>query len=273
MSTTTEDDLHTECLDELMARHPEGPTGFTWDRFREAAQQVAAERGEWAGAPMLAEDIPLVLEPRYPYQGLNGKCLSNLIPSHGVPDPPEGWEIVNTWWSEQRACNVYIVRETATGKQDWFWAMDNGWPHRWNSMLNAMDPVRYMDVHAESRALRTLQGMLTPNCFRHYFLLGYFLETSKRSGIVYLFRKLRPTLAMSPRPDGRHGARLIGDESKMRILTSLCLHPIGFYEGTHLGVMVPTDDVIAHLLLMRGDERKFWSKANHHPPHTWQAGI
>lgn len=257
---------------ELMKRHPDqAAVDFTWDRFREAAQHVAAERGEWAGAPMLAEDVPLVLEPRYPYS-FSGKCLSNLVPKHGPPETDEPWSIVNSWWCEKRCCTVNICHNSETGKRDWFWVMDNGYPHRWDSMLNAMDPARYMDVHAESRALRTLQGMVSENAFRHYFLLGYFLETSPASGIIYVFRKLRPTIALSPRAHNHHGAAL-AENGNVRILTSLCLHPIGFYEGTHLGVMVPTDDVIAHLLLMRGDEHKFWSKANHHPPHTWQAGI
>lgn len=34
--------------------------------------------------------------------------------------------------------------------------------------------------------------------------------------------------------------------------------------------MVPTDDIIAHLIMMRGDERSYWSKANQHAP---EAGL
>lgn len=258
-------------VSELMERgHPDQANiDFTWDRFREAAQRVAAERGEWAGAPMLADEVPLTLEPRYPY-AFNGKCLNNLVECHTAPEPDEEYTLANSWWCEKRAATVYVLHHKVTGKQEWFWAMDNGWPHRWTTMLDAMDPARYMDVHAESRALRTLQGMVSENAFRHYFLLGYFLETSPRSRLTYMFRKLRPTIVMTPRkagPDGRIA------ESHMRLLTCLCLHPIGYYEGTHLGTMVPTDDVLAHLLMMRGDEHTFWRKANHHPPHSWQAGI
>lgn len=37
--------------------------------------------------------------------------------------------------------------------------------------------------------------------------------------------------------------------------------------------MVPTDDVIAHLLLMRGDERLFWRRANQHHPLDPESGL
>jgi hypothetical protein len=97
---------------------------------------------------------------------------------------------------------------------------------------------------------------------KYYLLIGMFLETSKRSGVTYLFRKLAPTVATKAGPD-----------DEMRVLTTLCLHPIGHYENTPCGVMVPTDDVIAHLLLMRGDEAKFWAKANHHPAWTKAARV
>jgi hypothetical protein len=37
--------------------------------------------------------------------------------------------------------------------------------------------------------------------------------------------------------------------------------------------MVPTDDVIAHLMLMRGDEHMFWRRCNQHQPWTKEAGV
>ena len=40
---------------------------------------------------------------------------------------------------------------------------------------------------------------------------------------------------------------------------------IGYYGNTWAGVMCPTDEVIAHLLMMRGSEEKFWANANQHP--------
>jgi hypothetical protein len=37
--------------------------------------------------------------------------------------------------------------------------------------------------------------------------------------------------------------------------------------------MCPTDDVIAHLQLMRGDERMFWKRSNQHPSWRPEAGL
>lgn len=94
-------------------------------------------------------------------------------------------------------------------------------------------------------------------------MTGSFLETSQRSGVTYLFRRLRPTLAMRGSLDG----------SSVHILAALCLHPIGYYSDSFAGTMVPTDDVCAHLLMMRGDEHHFWRKANHHNIHAASSGL
>lgn len=92
---------------------------------------------------------------------------------------------------------------------------------------------------------------------------GTFLERSKRSGIVYMFRKLRPTIAITPHhPDG-----------DLRVLCGLCLHPLGYYQESHAGAMVPTDDVIAHLVLMRGDEHRLWKQATQHAPYRHECGL
>lgn len=45
------------------------------------------------------------------------------------------------------------------------------------------------------------------------------------------------------------------------------------YRNTMCGAMCPTDDVMAHLLLMRGDEHMFWRRANQHPPHSPNSGL
>ena len=57
------------------------------------------------------------------------------------------------------------------------------------------------------------------------------------------------------------------------VLCALCLHPIGYYDKTWAGVMCPTDEVIAHLLMMRGSEMKFWANANQHSVEHPAAGI
>ena len=117
----------------------------------------------------------------------------------------------------------------------------------------------------------TLAGLLSHRAFKAYMMTGTFLEISKRSGVAYMFRRLRPTLALSMREGSiRHGSRGVGGT---RILAALCLHPIGYYRGSWAGAMTPTDDVIAHLMLMRGDEAMFWRRANQHAPWRPEAGL
>ncbi len=86
-------------------------------------------------------------------------------------------------------------------------------------------------------------------------------EVSKRSQLTYLFRRSRPTIVMRE------------TEEWTRVLCALCLHPIGYYSDSWAGVMCPTDEVIAHLLMMRGCEEKYWANANQHPSNHPAAGI
>lgn len=109
--------------------------------------------------------------------------------------------------------------------------------------------------------MATLQSLVTPRVFRMYLMTGSFLESSTRSKVMYIFRRLKPTIAMS----GRTG--------QLRILASLCMHPIAYYEGSWAGAMCPTDDVLSHLMLMRGDEALYWKRANHHHASRPEAGI
>src|SRR5581483_4192017 len=51
-----------------------------------------------------------------------------------------------------------------------------------------------------------------------YLLTGMFLETSKRSRLTYLFRKLKPTVVID--------ARSKSSDESARILCALCMHPI-----------------------------------------------
>ena len=120
-------------------------------------------------------------------------------------------------------------------------------------------------IEAEEMALTKLKEMVAPHQYKMYVLGGAFIETSKRSGVKYIFRKLKPTVAICP-DKGNPGEQI-------RVLTTLCMHPIGYYEQSFAGSYVPTDDVCAHLMLMRADERRFWGKCNHHNPRTPQAGI
>lgn len=233
-------------------------TAEEWDRIRTALNQDVTEGGEWAGAPIPVHDIPLRLEPRYPYAGLNGFCFRES--SEPSPESVANTRIVNSWYSH-RYKSVISIFQDAQG----YFALKEpqyGGPALlyWIKTLGVSGQV--WSVAAEIRACELLSEHVSRPQFRTYMLSGTFLETSKRSGVCYLFRKLRPTVALR------------GDRSgEMRVLAVLCLHPIGYYEGTWAGVMTPTDDVLSHLLMMRADEKKFWGKANHHPVGLNAAGL
>ena len=133
----------------------------------------------------------------------------------------------------------------------------------------------------EITAMRKLRRMITKEQFAEYIVSGEFYEESKRSNVTYLFRKLKPTIAMSFVPpeqvegeDGKKPNTPPGMKAKnYRFLAGLCLHPGMFYNGTFVGALCPTDDVIAHLLKMRAEEHKFWAKANHHYLGEAELGI
>jgi hypothetical protein len=114
------------------------------------------------------------------------------------------------------------------------------------------------DWNAEGIACGKLAATIKPHLYRGYMLYGSFPETSKRSGLTYLFRRGLPTLVL----------RVKIDEYKNETITplcGLCLHPIGYYEASNAGAMVPTDEILAHLFMMRGDEHLFWRRANQLP--------
>jgi len=65
----------------------------------------------------------------------------------------------------------------------------------------------------------------------------------------------------------------VGTGAEPRVLAALCMHPIAYYEDSWAGGMPPTDDVIAHLMLMCGDEPMYWRRSNQHPSWRPEAGI
>ena len=127
--------------------------------------------------------------------------------------------------------------------------------------LRTLEAASAWPVEAEQKAQKKLAGLIPEDIFELYFLTGHFAEDSKRSGVTYLFRRGRPTIALRDA------------ENYSYPLCALCLHPIGYYGETWAGVMCPTDEVIAHLLMMRGSEEKYWANANQHPVDHPAAGV
>lgn len=214
---------------------------------------VAGMRDEWAGIPMPLDGIPLVIEPTYP----KAKELAQI--GRAAPTEPNDHpdaKIINRFWSSKKGREVVIWREN--GATDW------GTSRRVHGLDLALQTLGASDawgIEQEANAIRTLGEMLSHMQFKRYMLTGCFLERSRRSGVSYLFRRLRPTVAISTRGD------------RPRILAALCMHPIGYYEDSWAGAMCPTDDVIAHLALMRGDEAMLWRRCNQHAPYRPEAGL
>jgi hypothetical protein len=238
---------------------PPADKPVTWDWLRRRVNDIASDTGNWAGLPLPVEHVPLVMEERHPFAHMNGAKLGGREPEE-VAD----YTIVNQWIDRRShpfPVQVWICRE-ADGRHTCC-RLPVGARNR---MKMALDTLGIASAHpwtvaAEERAATKLKELVTETAYRCYMLTGTFLETSKRSRVTYLFRKLRPTVALRD------------DNGEVRFLAALCLHPIGYYAGTWAGVMVPTDDVISHLTMMRADEAMFWRKCNHHALHSDEAGI
>lgn len=200
----------------------------------------------------------LVIEPKYP--------KAKEFMAMGKPDETEreisdeefvGWSRINSWYSAGRGGDV-VVMHNPQGRASY--GLHPG-VHSLGHQMITLGCCDAWGIEQEGRAVKLLGTLIRHRQFKQYMLTGAFLESSKRSGVLYMFRRLRPTVAISLR----------GKEP--RILATLCLHPIGFYSGSWAGAMCPTDDVVAHLMLMRGDEAMFWRRANQCPPYRPEAGL
>lgn len=274
-----------------------GKEPLTYEQTREFHRLLGDSVQEWQGIPVLLDDPRLRVHDRHPlrrfYQSQQGPDVRVLVSDHGpedavverrdgeedvewaqrlVTDRIENERIRNHWFSYRLHADVYVIERLDTGRifavkipvsPDL--SMDR--LDLWLRTIGASDA---WDEKAEEKARRKLRSLVTERQWRHYTLTGSFLEVSERTDLHYLFRRLRPTVVMTSHGDKRMDRT--GDE-RMRTLAVLCLHPIGYYQGSWGGAMVPTDDVIAHLLMMRSDEAYYWRCANQHRSWRPEAGL
>jgi hypothetical protein len=202
---------------------------------------------------MPLEGERLVIEPSY--------ARGNLLAAIGAPPEPEplpdGVRRRNSFWSRRHGVEITIWQEADGAIK---WGRSSAANHI-GMDLHTLGCADAWGIEQEGNAVRTLAGLLRHRQFKQYMLTSMFLERSQRSGITYLFRRLKPTVAINTR----------GEET--RVMCTLCLHPIAYYAGTWAGAMTPTDDVIGHLMLMRGDEKMFWRRANQHAAHRPESGL
>lgn len=249
-----------------------------WDELRARCDLLSDAIEEWQGVPIpLGEDMPLVLNDRHPlhgfYESMNSAGGVELevvrdprFDEHEkVGNPSDEERIVNSWYSRKGQCRVLVYQRSGRAFVVTVPKSPDRSMERLGFWLQTIGAADAWDLDAEHRARDTLRAMLTDRQWRHYDLTGSFFETSDRSRLTYVFRRLRPTIALTPR--GR------GGNDEMCCLAVLCLHPIGYYARTWGGCLVPTDDVIAHLTWMRGDEAGYWGAANQHDRSSPEAGL
>lgn len=209
---------------------------------------------------MPIDGMRLIIEPTYP----DGAALAEIGAPKANPDADlEGVVLRNTFYSTHRRCDVYVFHEPRAGGK-----VRHGLVpavHGFTQILNTLGASDAWGIEQESNAVELLATLVTHRQMRHYLLTGTFLERSKRTGLTYMFRRLRPTVVIDARGED--------DGKQPRIMCALCMHPIAYYSGSWAGAMCPTDDVVAHLMLMRGDEPMLWRRSNQHASHRPEAGL
>lgn len=203
---------------------------------------------------MPVEGERLIIEPSFPWASL-------LAPEVEEKPDEEAWTVRNRFWSTRYRATVIVAERDGRVRG----GFEPGF-HSIGYSLHTLGLSQVWGIEQEHAAVQLLGTMLRHHNFKQYLLTGMFLETSPRSGVTYLFRRLKPTVALAPWRDKSYNG-------PATILAALCMHPIAYYEGTWAGAMTPTDDVIAHLSLMRGDEAMFWRRCNQHPPYRPEAGL
>jgi len=230
---------------------------------RHLAASMLEEKG-WSGLPIPVVGLKLILEPRYKHKAIaefrwkefyDDDGTRHEIPEEQSPEPSE-FTWINSWWNSRYQLTVIVLRDKA-GRARFNISTED----RLSMTIRTIEAAAVWPVEAEQKAQRKLESLIPAESYELYMLTGHFPELSKRSQVTYLFRKGRPTIALRQNEEGAS------------VLCALCLHPIGYYDKTWAGVMCPTDEVIAHLLMMRGSEEKFWANANQHSVEHPAAGI
>lgn len=167
--------------------------------------------------------------------------------------------IRNSWNSYIDKYIVTIQQDLNTGRCSYYISNnDESADAKIGLYLNTQKACTAYTLEAEEKAMACLKSKITPEQYLKYVMSGTFVEKSKKSGLNYLFRRLRPTIVYRELKNEDTG------ELEFKFIIALCAHAQGYYGGTWAGTLVPTDDVISHLLMMRSNEHMFWKKSTHH---------
>lgn len=223
---------------------------------------LAEHAQEYAGIPYPIEGEDLLTHPSYRFTKVfEDKREAAFDKQVAERDPDEPLiDIINGWLCQRTKRHVFVIQERRDGAKriGFTYPMARVFDYA----VKTLGLVCAWKLDAELKAQEKLAQLVTPHAFTCYTTTGSFLETSPRSGVTYMFRRCRPTVAMREHQPG-----------DIKVLCTLCLHPIGYYDKSFGGSLVPTDDVIAHLMLMRGDEPHLWRLANQHPKEAVQSDL
>ena len=246
---------------------------LSWNDVRRGVAKLCEERGWHHGVPMmsstdtgrriiLAKGCPLSDTKGHDVPvSMTGEPQVHVCTAKDVDDTEMGPIVVNAW--NNKPTIVAVVQQKGKYRVTKIDASKD----RLNMLMNTIIcQAGSVDSDAELKAMMTLKGKINDNQWDAYLLGGAFPETSKRSGVTYILRKGLPTIALRciPKPEG-------GEDR--HFLAALCSHPLAWWEGTHVGAYPPTDEVIAHLLLIRSDEHDLWKRSGQHGLNEVQAGI
>lgn len=277
--------MHLEDRKKLVVDRYIGGDETAWDEFLELYSEKFECEGELGGAPF-ASDGDIVMNPNYlvptikmdsedPDQKIREKAYQ-LWEEAGCPecDGLKFWyeaeklfsnyeKFINSWVNKKTSTEVKIYQNINDGKYK-FYKSKVGAVSRLNMNLGSLLLCGNIPIKAEEKAVEKLRKHLKNDQFRQYLMSGSFGEFSKRTGLFYVFRKGKPTIVI--RKGNKH-------ENGFKILCCLCLHVSSYYCNSWLGTMPPTDDVVAHLLMMRACEEKYWAKSNQYDPDSFLSGI
>ena len=251
---------------------PAIPGDLTWDDLRAGVHQLCKERGWHHGVPLMSifdESRRIVLAKGCPLSDkhghdtpvfMDGKTRVHVCTDTDVNECVDEPMVVNHWITAPKLIAVgQYSKGAVVEKFDYS-------RKRLELLLDSMlCQAGAVDAAAEVTALGALAKRVNKSQFDGYLLAGAFPETSKRSGVTYILRKGRPTLAMKME-------KVPGGE-KRHFLAALCTHPLGWFEDTWVGAYPPTDEVVANLLAIRADEHAFWKRAVQHSLDDPLAGI
>ena len=225
--------------------------------FANRLAQAAWEKGDYASVPIpRGDDQTIELATRV---GTYGKLIDSMPSFHKAIDakhaPP----------SERCHRNVLphkgiVLIHWRDDDGKWHIFGDSIIGQRLELQLEALTTVRSVGADAERIARANLLTHLSEQQQDDVLLTNTFGERGA-SGHFYVIRASRPTIVFQRRPDTDHP------------IAALCTHPLGYYTGTHVGVLAPSDEMLATILMVRADEHYLWRKANQLNVHDPLAGL